>query len=187
MSEEVTCSKKIWTVPNILSMVRLVLIPFIIWLYCFEENFIWTAIILFFSGVTDVVDGFIARKFNMVSELGKALDPVADKLTQGAMLFCLVVRFPHMLIPPVLMAVKELLMAITGILAAKKTGHVHGAEWHGKLNTVLLYAMMLMHVLWPTIPLEISFFSVGVCIMMMIISLLMYAQRNLALIKKGEE
>ncbi len=187
MSEENKYAHKIWTIPNILSMFRLVLIPVIVWLYCFRQDYYWTAGVLFLSGVTDVVDGFIARKFKMISEFGKALDPIADKFTQGITLFCLATRFPHMLFPPLLMAVKEVVMFWTGFLAAKKTGHVHGAEWHGKLNTVLLYAMMMIHILWPAIPLGFSFFSVGVCVMMIILSFILYYTRNIDLIKKGEQ
>ena len=79
---------KILTIPNLLSLFRLCLIPVFMWLYCVEKNYLWTGIILIISGLTDTVDGFVARHFNMISDLGKILDPVADKLTQAAMLFC---------------------------------------------------------------------------------------------------
>ena len=85
---------RVLTIPNLLSFFRLCLIPVIIWLYCVREDSLGTAAVLALSGLTDVVDGRIARRFHMVSSFGKALDPVADKLTQIAMLFCLVSRFP---------------------------------------------------------------------------------------------
>lgn len=123
---------KILTIPNILSFSRLCLIPLIAWLYCAKQDYIGAGYVLVLSGATDIADGFIARKFNMISDLGKILDPIADKLTQAAMLFCLSTRFPLMLVPIALMLVKELYMGVAGILVIKKTGKVYGANWHGK-------------------------------------------------------
>ena len=81
--------KKILTIPNIMSFFRLVLIPIIVYLYVVKNSYLWTIILLLISGATDIVDGFIARKFNMISNFGKAIDPIADKLTQLALLCCL--------------------------------------------------------------------------------------------------
>ena len=92
------------------------------------------------SGLTDLADGYIARRFHRISNLGKILDPVADKLTQAAMLICLFTRFPHVLLLIVIMAGKELYMVVSGCLVIQKTGKVHGADWHGKIVTFLLYA-----------------------------------------------
>lgn len=176
--------KRIITIPNFLSFFRLCLIPVIVWLYCFEENYLWTTIILVLSGVTDIADGIIARRFNMVSDFGKAFDPVADKLTQFATLFCLISRFQHMLIPLVLLVVKELFAAITGLLAIRKTGTVEGADWHGKATTVCLYAMMLVHLIWYQIPLSVSHVLAGICTGMMFLSAVLYAIRNLKALRK---
>lgn len=99
---------KIITIPNILSLFRLLLIPVIVWLYVFRQDYLWTTAILALSGITDIIDGIIARKCNMISDFGKAFDPVADKLTQIAMLFCLVSRFQWMLLPLCVLVVKEI-------------------------------------------------------------------------------
>ena len=112
--------KKILTIPNILSFFRLCLIPVIIWLYCFKKDYGWTAFVLALSGFTDIVDGIIARRFHMVSDFGKAFDPVVDKLTQIATLFCLVTRFPLMLVPLIILTVKEILAATLNMLTIKK-------------------------------------------------------------------
>lgn len=175
---------RILTVPNILSFFRLCLIPVFMWLYCVKGNYIWTGIILILSGLTDTVDGFVARHFHMVSDLGKVLDPIADKLTQAAMLFCLLLRFPLMGIPLGLMVVKEFVMGITGFLVVQKTGKVFGADWHGKVNTWLLYAMMILHVFWHDIPAGISGILIGICVVMMLISLILYGRHNLKALKK---
>lgn len=179
---------RIFTIPNLLSFFRLCMIPAFMWLYCVEKNYLWTGIILILSGLTDTVDGIIARKFNMISDLGKMLDPIADKLTQAAMLFCLLTRFPLMIAPLALMVVKEFFMGVTGLLVIQKTGKVFGADWHGKVNTWLLYAMMILHVFWYDIPDIASKVLIGVCVVMMLISLLLYGRNNMkALRETGEE
>ena len=176
---------KILTIPNILSFFRLCLIPVIVWLYVGKQDYLWTLLILMLSGVTDIVDGIIARKFNMVSNFGKAFDPVADKLTQMAMLFCLVSRFKYMMIPFVLLVVKEVFTGITALVSIKKTNTVKGAVWHGKLTTVSLYAMMAIHVVWFNIPRTLSLILVGICIGIMLMSFILYAIQNFTAIKKG--
>lgn len=179
---------RIFTIPNLLSFFRLCLIPVFMWLYCVEKSYLWTGIILILSGLTDTVDGIIARKFDMISDLGKVLDPIADKLTQAAMLFCLLTRFPLMIAPLALMVVKEFFMGVTGLLVIQKTGKVFGADWHGKVNTWLLYAMMILHVFWYDIPDIVSKVLIGVCVVMMLISLLLYGRNNMkALRETGEE
>ena len=85
---------KIWTIPNLLSLMRIALVPLIVWSYLNLEDGVLAGCLLVLSGATDIADGIIARRFNMISDLGKVLDPVADKLTQGAMLICLVALFP---------------------------------------------------------------------------------------------
>lgn len=178
-----TYQKKIITIPNILSFFRLCLIPVIVWLYTVKQDHFLTLIILVLSGVTDIVDGIIARKCNMISDFGKAFDPVADKLTQMAMLFCLVSRFPYMMIPFVLLVVKEVFTGITALITIKRTNTVKGAVWHGKLTTVALYSMMAIHLLWYNIPRAVSLILVGICIGIMLMSFILYAIQNIKAIK----
>lgn len=186
LKSDTTSQNKIITIPNILSFFRICLIPVLVWLYCIKKEYIWTGVILVLSGATDVIDGFIARKFHMISDLGKMLDPVADKMTQVVMLGCLFTRFPLMLIPLILMVAKESFMAVTGLLVIQKTGHVFGAYWHGKIVTCLLYAMMILHIFWYNIPENISTVIICVCLIMMLISLTLYGIANINMIKKKE-
>ena len=178
-----TYQKKIITIPNILSFFRLCLIPVIVWLYTVKQDHFLTLIILVLSGVTDIVDGIIARKCNMISDFGKAFDPVADKLTQMAMLFCLVSRFPYIMIPFVLLVVKEVFTGITALITIKRINTVKGAVWHGKLTTVVLYSMMAIHLLWYNIPRTVSLILVGICIGIMLMSFIMYSIQNIKAIK----
>lgn len=183
-SEGNNTQSKILTIPNILSFFRLCLIPVFMWLYCVEKNYIWTGIILILSGITDTIDGFVARRFHMISDLGKVLDPIADKLTQAAMLFCLLTRYPLMIVPLGLMVFKEFFMGVTGFLVIQKTGKVFGGDWHGKVNTWLLYAMMIIHVFWYNIPDQVSKILIGICVVMMLISLVLYGRHNLKALKE---
>lgn len=177
---------KILTIPNILSFFRICLIPVIVWLYIGKENYLLTLIILILSGVTDVVDGIIARKCNMISDFGKAFDPIADKLTQAAMLCCLVSRFQHMLIPLGMLVIKEVFTGITALISIKKTDKVEGADWHGKLTTVSLYLMMGIHLFWFNIPTSVSLVMVGMCVGIMLMSFIMYSVRNIKTIKSAK-
>ena len=176
--------KKIITIPNLLSFFRLCLIPIMVWIYCVKKDYLWTMIIFIISGITDIVDGFIARKFDMISDFGKAFDPVADKLTQISMLFCLVMRFPFMLIPLVILIVKEILAAVMNLITFEKAGFVVAAKWHGKLNTVLLYVTMFIHIVWFNIPPVASNIMIAVCIAVMILSSFLYTKSDLKAIKK---
>ena len=179
--------KRIIPIPNILSFFSLCLIPVIVWLYCFKKDYFWTTFTLVLSGATDVADGIIARKFGMVSDFGKAFDPIADKLTQIVTLFCLVTRFTRMLIPFVILTVKEILAAVFNMITIKKTGKVMGAVWHGKLNTVLLYAMILIHLVWFNIPALVSDMLIGVCTAMMLLSAVLYTLRNIRALRNQKE
>ncbi len=184
-TEKQTLAKQIFTIPNMLSFFRLLLIPIFIWQYCVEHNYKMTAFLLILSGVTDIADGFIARHFNMISDFGKALDPIADKLTQFCMLGCLFTRFRQMLIPFVLIFIKELVTGILGLLVVKKTHEVKGADWHGKVTTVLLYIVIVLHVLWYNIPQTVSITLVAVCVCMMLLSFFLYCSRHIMALRKG--
>ena len=177
---------KILTIPNLLSLIRILLIPLFVWLYLGEENVPATAVVLVLSGLTDALDGFIARHYHMVSDFGKALDPFADKLTQFAMLCCLVVRFPRMLWLIIVLCVKEVLVASSQLLVIRKTELVLGAEWHGKITTILLYAVMILHLLWLDIPATLSWSLVGLCIGMLLLSGVLYGIRNYRAIRENQ-
>lgn len=185
MTQKNESSRRIVTIPNALSLFRLLLIPLLIWLYCGEQNDRMTALVLLISGISDACDGFIARRFHMVSDLGKILDPVADKLTQLAMLFCLLTRFPILLVPFVLLLVKELTTGIMGLIVIRRTRTVLSADWHGKLTTLLLYSTMLLHLLWGKIPAGLSNGLAMLCTGVMLLSFVLYFIRNVRMLRTG--
>ena len=164
---------QILTIPNILSFFRIVLIPVIVALYLTGHP-IWALVFIILSGITDVVDGFIARKFHMVTDFGKFIDPVADKLTQGIVLISLLTRFPYMWIPLVIMIIKEATVFILRFIMFRKTEEVKSAEWHGKLTTVVLYLIMALHIIWPTIPQTVSTICILIASGLMLLSFTLY-------------
>ena len=171
--------KKILTIPNLLSLVRICLIPLIIWLFAVKEDYLLTGITVIFSGLTDVVDGFIARRFNMISDLGKVLDPFADKATQLTVIVLLIIRFPLMVLPLGIGVIKEIFMAISGYMVVKKCDVVLSAEWHGKLATVILTVAMALHLIWSEIPKAVSATLIIISALSIALSLVLYAKRNI--------
>ena len=141
-------NKNIFTIPNILSMFRLLLLPVIVYTYLNQNDYVLTGTLLVISGVTDLLDGYIARTFNMMSDLGKILDPVADKATQAVVLLCLITRFRWLVIPFICILIKELFMSCIGMIVIKETGEVHGAVWHGKVPTFMLEFMIIEHIVF---------------------------------------
>lgn len=141
--------KDIWTIPNILSYFRILLIPVMVLCYLHVEN-PWAVVgVVALSGVTDVADGYIARRFNMISDFGKFIDPVADKLTQVAMAGCLIMRYPLMWLLFLLMIMRESCLFIWGYLAIRENSYMSGAKWYGKVSTAIVYGVMFFLFLLP--------------------------------------
>lgn len=165
---------KIFTVPNLLSMFRLALIPIIVWVYVWKHAHILATILIALSGLTDIADGKIARKYNMVSDLGKVLDPFADKLTQFSMLFCLVTRFYWVWYLIVFFVVKELTQALMAYVVLRKKEKVESAQWFGKASTVTLYAVMIILFVCPVISDTVAMVLCGLAGGMLLLSLILY-------------
>lgn len=145
-----------WTIPNVLSLIRIALVPVFAVLYLLGEQnptlFFWAIGVLVLSGVTDLFDGMIARKFNQITEIGKLLDPVADKLTQVTVVVCLAVRVPRLWPLVVLCAAKELMQTIgAGLLLLFSKQRVQAAEWYGKVSTFVFYFCVAMFVAFPVV------------------------------------
>ncbi len=152
--------KEIFSIPNILSYIRLLLIPVFVYLFLTAtetEDYYVVGLIILLSGITDLFDGMIARKFNQITELGKIVDPVADKLTQAAVVACLMFRYSYMWIIVALFVVKELFMGINGLILLKRGKKLDGAKWFGKLSTAVFYVAMGILITFPA--LDASFVS----------------------------
>ena len=150
--------KEIFTIPNLLSMFRLVLIPVYVYVYLKATTameYILAGSILAASCLTDVVDGQIARHFNMVTTLGKVLDPVADKATQFTLTFCLSMKYPALLPVLILFVVKESFQLIAMIVSFCHGKVLPGALFAGKICTTVLFISLILLVLLPDLKLQI--------------------------------
>lgn len=177
-------NKNIFTIPNILSMFRLLLLPVIVYTYLNQNDYVLSGTLLVISGVTDLLDGYIARTFNMMSDLGKILDPVADKATQAVVLLCLITRFRWLVIPFICILIKELFMSCIGMIVIKETGEVHGAVWHGKVATFMLDFMIIVHIVFYNISYSISIILTMISTVLILLSFYLYAKENIGILKK---
>ena len=132
-------------VPNILTIIRFLLIPFIIF-NIFTGNYILAFVFFTISGITDIADGFIARKYNLISNFGKLMDPLADKLTQIATLTSLVLTNIIPIWILIIVLLKEFIMIVGASFLYGKDVVVY-SRWYGKLATVLFYVAIVFSLL----------------------------------------
>lgn len=133
--------KNIFTVPNMLSAFRLCLIPFITTTYS-QGFFVIAIALLLISGVTDMLDGMIARRFGQISEFGKFIDPLADKLTMASVVFALLLHHPPLWVTLTVLVIKELLTLIGAYILYKKGARPSESKLFGKLSTLFLYLIL---------------------------------------------
>lgn len=133
-------------IPNILTVLRLLLVPLFILLF-FATSPLFALPLFWLAGVTDVLDGYLARRNNWGSTFGKVLDPVADKLMQGAALLCFALAdyLPLLFILP--FVAKELAQAVLGFLMLRRREVVVTSHWYGKALVTLFYVAVTLTVL----------------------------------------
>ena len=132
-------------VPNILTIVRFFLIPFIL-VFILKDMYIVSAIFLVISGITDVLDGFIARKYNLISNFGKLMDPLADKATQITTLIALTGKGLIPLWIIIIVLIKEVAM-VAGASFLYGKNMVVSSKWYGKISTVIFYVAIFLSML----------------------------------------
>lgn len=144
--------KEIFTIPNLLSLFRLVLIPVYVYIYLNaveDQEYVLAGGIMALSCITDLIDGKIARRFNMISNVGKVLDPMADKFTQLALILCLSARYPILYPVLALFLVKEFFQLFVFIHHFRKGKALPGALMAGKVCTTVLFVSLIALVLFP--------------------------------------
>lgn len=169
--------KDLLTIPNIMSLFRLILIPVFALVYinaASVNDYYIAAGILMISTITDFLDGKIARKFNMISKIGIALDPFADKLTHGIVMACLATRYPIMWLLFGLSFIKEGFMLTMGTFFLTKGQMLNGAKWFGKVCTALLFFILVAFVAIPEMPGLYVNLLVIICAVMITFTLIMY-------------
>lgn len=160
------------SIPNILTGIRFALIPIFAY-YLYTEQYL-TAIILFLlSGITDVLDGYIARKFNMITSWGKLADPIADKLMQITALVLLTIKGMIPVIIIVIVILKEGFMGIGSILLYKTKKYIVSANWYGKMATVIFFIAIIVIILFNLSQLYRDIF-IGIAVISTLFAFFMY-------------
>lgn len=191
-------------IPNILTAVRILLIPLFVAVFLWENGnvdigadpesegsgYVIAAIIIIISGLTDAADGFIARKFNMITDLGKVLDPFADKLTQAAVVVCLIFRYSEIWQAVAalfgIILIKEIIMLVMGVMFLKKGQDLGGAKWFGKLATIVFYVLVIILIGAPSLSTPAALVMVSVMALFAVLSFVLYMREYYRLWKLRE-
>lgn len=182
--------EKIITIPNMLSFIRILLVPtfVIIFFSGVRYNYFYAALIFIVSGITDIADGIIARKFNMISYFGKIIDPFADKLTQVTVCLCLALRHRELILLFSVYLVKELLMGIGGIIIVKSGRKIAASKWFGKAATCVMFAVITIIVIFAGKLSSVTLTAISsIAIIAVVFSFVMYIPEFLKIINPKEE
>lgn len=150
--------KEIFTIPNLLSLFRLILIPVYVAIYLNAKDatdYYLAAGILAVSCLTDMIDGKIARHFNMISSIGKILDPLADKATQFTLIICLTYKYRILWYLVTLFIIKESFQLIAGGISLRRGKMLKGALFSGKICTTILFLSLIILVMLPELSIKI--------------------------------
>lgn len=176
--------KEIFNVPNILSMIRLCMIPATVILIVYDR-LLWGLAVFITAELTDLLDGYIARKYNLITKLGSWLDPLADKLMALAVL---ITFFTKGIVPPVVLAVvliKELLMIIGGAIVVKR-GYATTANVYGKVAGLMLNLAIgsgFMHFIWA----PYDQYAMYAATVFVVAAFVRYAVKNISVILNKEK
>ena len=144
--------KEVFSIPNILCYIRFLLVFAFCYFY-WHKQYEYSAVMIVLGGITDCLDGQIARRCNMVTELGKIIDPLADKAMQLAIVVALCTHYPEMLILFILFVLKEGFRGICCLIGLKKNKRLNGAKWYGKVATAVFYVVTVILIAFYDIPL----------------------------------
>ena len=181
-------------IPNILSAFRILLIPVFIVFYMKADSsryeyYAYAALALVLSGLSDLFDGIIARKFNQMTELGKILDPIADKLTQLAVVICVAIKLnnPVLSLTLMLFVVKEILMLTGGFIILRRKIKMQASKWYGKIATAVFYVVMAAIALFDGITTEVAFIMILVALAFMLFAFLGYINDFVRIMRENKK
>lgn len=182
--------KELFSIPNLIGYFRILMLPVFLYKYysakTFEEYMI-TFVLLAIIFLSDAADGFIARKFHMVTDFGKMLDPVADKLVQGSLAIAVMFHHPLMKVFLVVFLCKEVYMSVMGLYLLKKKDSLNGAQWYGKVCTTIVDAGILILLFFPSLPQGFGNGLIVVMIALEIFSAVKYLQFHMSILKESKQ
>lgn len=169
--------KELFTVPNLLSLFRLILIPVYVALYLNAESsvdYLVAAAVLAVSCLTDMIDGKIARHFNLITTVGQVLDPIADKATQFTLIVCLAITYPVLWVIIGLFIIKESFQLVAMLIMYKRGKMLRGAIISGKICTTVLFISLIVLVLFPDISINLVYAITAVDALVMLVAFYCY-------------
>ena len=171
--------------PNALSLLRLCLVPVFAWVYFLPQPdaHLWAALVYAAAFATDVADGYIARRFSLITKLGRILDPLADKLMTFMVILCITIEGIIPLWTVAVFFCKELAMAIGSLAMYHKLGDVISANWLGKAATGVFFVVCVLLVLFPAIPRPWATGLISVALAMTIAAFLSYLFQYMKLLR----
>lgn len=174
----------VFTIPNLLTFYRLLLAPL---LYLTLIEGMWDVCLLVFllSGASDVADGFFARRLGQISDLGKIIDPVADKLTYFFILLGLCQVAKAMTVLLITLIVKESICSITSLLSIRLSEQIHGARWHGKLCASILYLTVFLQLTPLRSIAELRLITVAFSVLLLTISCVFYVMEHIRAMRRA--
>ena len=179
--------KDLVAIPNILCYLRILMVGVFLYIYntaTSQNDYYIAMLVVMVAGITDFLDGRIARKFNMITDLGKVIDPVADKLMQFAMLITLTFNVKNMYMLTIYLIIKEVVLALIAFIILKTKGRrLNGAKWYGKVCTAVLYVVMLVFVAVPQLNAYLRNALLIVCAAAITLSFVMYIRLYIIMIK----
>ena len=182
--------KVLFNIPNFLCFFRILLIPLFLYVYFvadFKNRYLVAAFVLVISGISDFLDGFIARKFNMVTDFGKFIDPVADKLTQFVVAITLLFSYPLAWVLLIIIILKDLMLAIVGLYLYDYGLKITGASWWGKIATAYFYVIVIVLIGLHIPNTVISFVLIITGSVLMLLSFILYAKELRYMVKEKDK
>lgn len=182
--------KVLFNIPNCLCFFRILLIPLFLYVYFvadFKNRYLVAAFVLVISGISDFLDGFIARKFNMVTDFGKFIDPVADKLTQFVVAITLLFSYPLAWVLLIIIILKDLMLAIVGLYLYDYGLKITGASWWGKIATAYFYVIVIILIGLHIPNTVISFVLIITGSVLMLLSFILYAKELRYMVKEKDK
>ena len=182
--------KVLFNIPNCLCFFRILLIPLFLYVYFvvdFKNRYLVAAFVLVISGISDFLDGFIARKFNMVTDFGKFIDPVADKLTQFVVAITLLFSYPLAWVLLIIIILKDLMLAIVGLYLYDYGLKITGASWWGKIATAYFYVIVIVLIGLHIPNTVISFVLIITGSVLMLLSFVLYAKELRYMVKEKDK
>lgn len=182
--------KVLFNIPNCLCFFRILLIPLFLYVYFvadFKNRYLVAAFVLVISGISDFLDGFIARKFNMVTDFGKFIDPVADKLTQFVGAITLLFSYPLAWVLLIIIILKDLMLAIVGLYLYDYGLKITGASWWGKIATAYFYVIVIVLIGLHIPNTVISFVLIITGSVLMLLSFILYAKELRYMVKEKDK